>query len=106
MRRIPPTRCGIPRLIVSEVRDYLSTEAFREFILYLNVLTTIHDDFPIPFEPGEKYPARGLKPADAFIGAYAEGVDADVLVTENRHFLSRKKRCRLKCAPRRNVCRS
>jgi hypothetical protein len=34
------------------------------------------------------YETKGLKPADAFIAAYAEWVGADVLVTENRHFLS------------------
>lgn len=34
------------------------------------------------------YEAKGLKPAGAFIAAYAEWVGADVLVTENRHFLN------------------
>jgi len=31
----------------------------------------------------------GLKPADAFIAAYTEWVGAELLVSENRHFLSR-----------------
>ena len=44
----------------------------------------------IPFEIGAKYEAKGLKPADAFIAAYVEWTGADILVTENRHFLSRQ----------------
>jgi hypothetical protein len=32
----------------------------------------------------------GLKPADAMIAAYTEWVGATVLVSENRHFLSRQ----------------
>jgi hypothetical protein len=38
---------------------------------------------------GVKYEIKGLKPADAFIAAYTEWVGAEVLVTENRHFLNR-----------------
>ena len=33
--------------------------------------------------------AEGLKPGDALIAAYAEAIGADVLVSENRHFLGR-----------------
>jgi len=50
-------------------------------------LTTIDEDFLVPFELGTKYEAEGFKPADAFIAAYTEWVGADVFVTENRHFL-------------------
>lgn len=32
-----------------------------------------------------------MKSPDAFIAAYAEWIGADVLVTENRHFLTRQK---------------
>ncbi len=77
----------IPRTIVEEVRIHLSPEDFATFIRAINSLTTIDEDFLIPFELGAKYEARGFKPADAFIAAYAEWVGADVLVTENRHFL-------------------
>ncbi len=79
----------ITRLIVEEVRANLTPEAFREFINAINTFTSIDEDIFVPFELGAKYEARGLKPADAFIAAYAEGVGADVLVTENRHFLNR-----------------
>jgi len=78
----------IPRTIVEEVRFHLSPEDFSTFIRVINTLTTIDEDFLIPFELGAKYEARGFKPADAFIAAYTEWVGADALVTENRHFLS------------------
>ncbi len=50
--------------------------------------TSIDEDFSVPFELGAKYESKRLKPADAFIAAYAEWVGADTLVTENRHFLT------------------
>jgi predicted nucleic acid-binding protein len=79
----------IPRTIVEEVRTHLAPEDFSTFIRVVNTLTTIDEDFLIPFELGSKYESRGFKPADAFIAAYAEWVGADALVTENRHFLSK-----------------
>ena len=60
---------------------------FREFFVFISELTTIDEDFLVPFELGVKYEIRGLKMVDAFIAAYTEWVGADVLVTENRHFL-------------------
>lgn len=81
----------IPRLIVDEVRRNVSPQAFEKFIAFLKGRTTIDEDFFVPFELGAKYEARGLKSADAFIAAYAEWVGANVLITENRHFLTRQK---------------
>lgn len=81
----------VVRLIVEEVRANISKEAFKKFIAHVNKRTTIDEDFLIPFELGAKYEARGLKSADAFIAAYAEWTKADILVSENRHFLSRQK---------------
>jgi len=78
----------IPRTIFEEVKRNLSPEYFREFINFINAFTTIDEDFLIPFELGVKYEIRGFKMADAFIAAYTEWVGADVLVTENRHFLN------------------
>ena len=80
----------IPRFIVEEVRNNLTAEAFKEFIISINKLTRIDEDIFVPFEIGAKYESLGLKPADAFIAAYTEWIGADVLVTENRHFLTRK----------------
>ncbi len=79
----------ISRRIVEEVRYHLSPEDFVKFIKVINTLTTIDDDIVVPFEIAIKYEAKGLKPADAFIAAFTEWVGADVLVTENRHFLNR-----------------
>jgi uncharacterized protein (DUF2164 family) len=80
----------IPRLIIDEVNNNLTPEAFKEFILFINGLTEIDEDNIIPFELGAKYESMGLKAADAFIGAYVEWTGADALVTENRHFLTRQ----------------
>ncbi|MDP3722369.1 MAG: hypothetical protein Q8R91_02595 [Candidatus Omnitrophota bacterium] len=80
----------ICRTIVEEVRDNLTTQEFREFIGLLNSVTSIDEDFFVPFELGSKYEWKGLKPADAFIAAYTEWVGAALLVSENRHFLSRR----------------
>lgn len=81
----------ITRLIAEEVRNNLTPEAFREFIISINKLTRIDEDIEVPFELGVKYESMGLKSADAFISAYTEWVGAEALATENRHFLSRRK---------------
>lgn len=77
----------IPRLIIEEVSRNLTPEEFREFIEFITNLTTIDEDFVVPFELGAKYELDGLKPADVFIAAYTEWTGADILATENRHFL-------------------
>ncbi len=78
----------IPRTIFGEVRRNLSAEAFQEFNKFINTLTTVDEDFVVSFEAVFKYEAAGFKPADAFIAAYTEYVGADILVSENRHFLT------------------
>ncbi len=78
----------ITRLIIEEVRNNLTPEAFKEFMLFVNNLTKINEDTAVPFELGARYETKGLKAADAFIAAYAEWVGAEILVSENRHFLS------------------
>jgi predicted nucleic acid-binding protein len=89
VQQFPHHAIRIPAKIVQEVRRNLTREAFREFLGFLNTLSiTIDEDFVVPFELGAKYESKGLKPADAFIAAYAEWVGADALVTENRHFLT------------------
>lgn len=80
----------ISRSIVKEVGHNLSLEDFQNFIRFITALTKIDEDFLVPFELGAKYEAKGLKPADALIAAYTEWIGADVLITENRHFLSRQ----------------
>ena len=78
----------IPRTIFEEVKRNLSLEAFQEFNKFIIALTTIDEDIVVPFEIAFKYEAKGFKPADAFIASFAEWVGADILVTENRHFLT------------------
>lgn len=78
------------RTIVEEVRVHLTPQEFREFIGFVHSLTAIDEDAVVPFEVGATYEWKGLKPADAFIAAYTEGAGAEALVTENRHFLSRR----------------
>jgi len=78
----------ICRTIVEEVRANLTPKEFQDFIRFINILTTIEEDFFIPFEIGVRYEIKGLKEADALIAAFTEWVGANVLVTENRHFLN------------------
>ena len=85
----PSHRIRIPRMIVEEVKRNVPPEAFKEFIGLVNALTQIDEDWVVPFELGSKYESRGLKPADAFIAAFTEWTGSEVLVSENRHFLSR-----------------
>jgi uncharacterized protein (DUF2164 family) len=80
---------SVCRTIVEEVRTNLTPKEFQGFIRFINALTTIDEDFFIPFELGARYEAMGFKEADALIAAYTDWVGADALVTENRHFLRR-----------------
>lgn len=80
----------IPRIVVDEIRHNVPGDIFREVLKLIQGLTNIDEDFVVPFELGDKYELAGLKPADALIAAYTEWVGAELLVTENRHFLSRR----------------
>lgn len=80
----------IPRMIINEVRHNMLPKIFVEFIQIVRPIATIDEDIFVPFELGVKYESAGLKSADAFIAAYTEWTGADALVTENRHFLSRR----------------
>ncbi|MFA4889199.1 MAG: PIN domain-containing protein [Candidatus Omnitrophota bacterium] len=91
LTKATPHSVRIPRTVFIEVKRNLSPEAFREFILLLfsaNII--IDEDELVPFAFGSKYKSLGLKLSDAFIAAYAEWVGADIIVSENRHFLSLK----------------
>lgn len=83
-------RVRITRTIFEEVKRNLSPEAFQEFNNFINGITMLDEDIVVPFEIVFKCEAKGLKPADAFIAAYCEYVGTDILVTENRHFLSKQ----------------
>jgi len=79
----------VPRLIVEEIRRNLPGDFFHQVLTLIQSLTRVDEDLIVPFELGTKYELMGLKPADAFIAAYTEWVGAELLVSENRHFLSR-----------------
>ena len=80
----------IPRAIVNEARRNLPPILFTQFIKIIQAVSSIDEDNQVPFETGAKYESLGLKSADAFIAGYCEWASADILVSENRHFLSRK----------------
>ena len=86
----PKHNIRIVRLIVEETRRNLSLEIFKEFILFISKLTSIDEDIVVPFELAAKYESMGFSPEDAFISAYTELVGAEILVSENRHFLSHR----------------
>lgn len=90
IERAPAHELRVPRLVISEVRRNIAAEVFRDLLVTIQQMTTIDEDLVVPFELAIKYEAKGLKPADAFIAAYAEWVGADALVSENRHFLIRR----------------
>lgn len=85
----PAHTIRLPRMIVEEIKNNLTPEGFKEFIGLITSVTSIDEDILIPFELGVKYELQGLKQQDAFIAAYTEWTGAEVLVTENRHFLTR-----------------
>lgn len=62
-RSHPKYKIRIPRMIVEEVKRNLVPEIFREFIGFISELTSVDEDSLIP---------------------------AEALITENRHFLTRR----------------
>ena len=80
----------ICRSIVNEVQRNLIALYLKQFYEFLSSMVSVDEDYLVPFELGAKYEGLGLKPGDAFITAYAEHVKANLLVSENRHFLSRR----------------
>ena len=90
--RSHPTRYSIHvcRSIINEVYRNTSESEFQDFFDFISKITSIDEDYTVPFELGAKYENLGLKPGDAFIAAYADYFKAEFLVSENRHFLSRR----------------
>jgi predicted nucleic acid-binding protein len=80
----------IVRAIADEVRANLPEKAHRRFFRIVSRLTSIDENWIVPDDLLESYRGHGLKPGDANIAAYAQYVAADYLVSENRHFLSRR----------------
>lgn len=77
----------ICRTIVQEVVPNLGDHLAKAFFGWMGAMTGVDEDEVVPFMPWHRYEAQGFKPADAFIAAYAEYMGAEVVVSENRHFL-------------------
>lgn len=90
IEKYPLHQIRVVRLISEEVRRNLVPQTFVRFLQIIQTFTVIDEDSVVSFELGAKYEALGLKPADAFIAAYTEWTGAEALVTENRHFLTRR----------------
>jgi predicted nucleic acid-binding protein len=86
----PVIHLHIPRTILNEIRRKISAASFKKLLTLVRPVASLDEDGFIPYELGEKYAAMNLKPADALIAAYTEWIKADMLVSENRHFLARK----------------
>ncbi|OGH61455.1 MAG: hypothetical protein A3G34_05595 [Candidatus Lindowbacteria bacterium RIFCSPLOWO2_12_FULL_62_27] len=83
---------SVSRSIADETRRNLKRTAFKLcHRFWLDMACRIDDDDNVPKALFASYLVRGLKPADAQIGAYAEWVNADFLISENRDFLALSK---------------
>jgi hypothetical protein len=86
----PQVRLTIYRLIAKEVVRNLSGQAqSRVFYgLFHNTEYATIIDAPIPQSLVDQYLALGLsEKGDAYIGAFAEWMQVDFLISDNRHFL-------------------
>jgi hypothetical protein len=80
----------IPRLVAQEVTRNLTTpEQVRRFYrLFQGRDFAFIVDEPVPLTLVDEYVKIGLpEKADAFIGAFAEWMQASYLISDNRHFL-------------------
>lgn len=86
----PNCHLYIPRLVAQEVtRNLYSPKQARQFyqLFHKASFAFIIDD-PVPENLVSKYAALGLPAkADAFIGAFADWMNVQYLISDNRHFL-------------------
>jgi hypothetical protein len=86
----PKLNLFIPRLVAQEVtRNLYVQEQVSDFyhLFHRRNFAFIIDE-PIPIGLVDKYIRLGLPAkADAFIGAFAEWMQVDYLISDNRHFL-------------------
>jgi hypothetical protein len=86
----PNSRTIIPRLIAHEVaRNLRSQENIHTFYrLFTRESGGEIIDLRVPDQLVAAYVARGLRvKGDAYIGAFAEWMHVDYLISDNRHFL-------------------
>ena len=80
----------VHNIIIKEVLDNLIESAKKEFYKLLFNNNIFVNDGILPLYLFEKYKKLGLKKGDIIIAAFCEYVEADYLITENRHFLKIK----------------
>lgn len=88
----PSLEIFIPRLVAREVtRNLLFPSVTAQFYrLFHNSRFAHIVDEPVPDEIFQGYLALGLNvKGDAYIGAFAEWMQVDYLISDNRHFLRR-----------------
>lgn len=73
----------ITKEVINNLNEYL-VKKFYDFLFRNNINPF---DKKIPFSLLEKYKRLGLKKGDIVIAAFCDDINADYIVTENRHFL-------------------
>ena len=86
----------INEIIVKEVLRNIDELKKKEFYSLLSRRTFIAYNEKLQFDLIQKYKEFGLKKGDIVISAFCESINADYLITENRHFLKSKKFDRFK----------
>ena len=77
----------ITKEVLNNIKEYLK----KDFFGFLFTNNIIPNNQKIPYELLEKYKKLGLKKGDIAISAFSEHIKADYLITENRHFLKKRK---------------
>lgn len=81
----------INELITKEVLRNVREEVKRDFYSLLLKNNFVIDNEKVPEHLCKKYRQLGLRKGDVAIAAFCEKIEADCLISENRHFLKEAK---------------
>lgn len=81
----------VNEIIVKETLRNLNEQKKKEFYSILSRHKIFAYDKGLPIELLNRYKKLGLKKGDIAIAAFCETVEANYLITENRHFLKARK---------------
>lgn len=81
----------INEIITKEVLNNINESLKKKFFDFLFANNIIAYNQKLPDSLLTKYKQLGLKKGDITIAAFCENINADYLITENRHFLKSKK---------------
>lgn len=81
----------INEIITKEVLNNINESLKKKFFDFLFTNNIIAYNQKLPDSLLTKYKQLGLKKGDVAIAAFCENINADYLITENRHFLKSKK---------------